>query len=1120
MDWTNINLTKKKHNANVEKFLTDINMGDEILKIDNSQLKNSLLDCLVKHLRSRPIQTRAYQLLHDLVINTQEVDLFVEEDLVRTFTLINSSLKVWEGNEYVSAACFEFLGALYAKYVTRNFSDYSELLLQSAFAFLERLRKSKAVVKAIISFLEKFFDKSGDSVIQLSISAAFLPLVVDLLSQYGMDSAVAYGCCQVILRLTQRRDENVAASSYKITVVALSTLSSNHHNAKFVGLVLCILKEVIREEKHIEYLLGDEEEEFLYICRSLSELQEIKHIDAITAALEIIQRVVRSLFLRSLAESQRLIQSIADAIKTSRLHHSNCDGSCLQRINVDNTEVAAECSMSESHIRLSDTIEQMFKTLKGYDSYINQQLLADDEETFTQSAKIIDVKLISASGLMIADMEDECDVNVSLSLEGQSATAKTTQNDPNPRFNQVFPLQWSGSEALHIEVKACGSTGYSDIDLEELNLSVSNFINIDVPLENLEHARIHIGVKIQDDDRMDTLHLQQEEVSKISIEHENENTGGNKTSIDSRKGELTEPVNEAQHLNKDDDTVPHQLSNMSSQRSPQSEVDDEVIGYSGSGNNSGSQMIGTASCNPKQALSPSYTSKAENDDVMMVMIRALQDEVEDWKQKYAELKITHETLVKATEDTYNRSLSPEDIQFKSFEGMQKSSSDISPIKHDTMVSPDITSTDDVVDVGETLNDTLIQSSTVGDHVEMDESNADDDVEIEDGHSTNLSEAFTSPVAARREGSDYKASITGINSAFSFCMSPADGLHVDINELMRGDLRKNIDSDIALDLYESLKWLFKHLRSIQSTNFEKMVLQMALPRSLLRKFVLDDFLQLLHPRRFQLRDLDIILHNVPTKLKFPDFVFVLVASASKRFAVKHNLSVVKSSVLSRLNAVVKAYMEEYQGVSQESSIFEHDEDIDDQKQSVSLSIEPAAVTIPSNLKEFGIKSLRKQDHVLKQIYFLYAGERRDKRINFESMLMFAKDFNICPGLISNAECFEMFEEVLKSNGKSFVLSKQPAINYHEFLCMLLEIAIVSNCFGEEDQLFQLTSQDNIWKKVLNFLWFLESSKGRSHIREKIILPNFKLDRKLFIVQDRLTDRKESTNLKLSILKFKY
>jgi hypothetical protein len=297
--------------------------------------------------------------------------------------------------------------------------------------------------------------------------------------------------------------------------------------------------------------------------------------------------------------------------------------------------------------------------------------------------------------------------------------------------------------------------------------------------------------------------------------------------------------------------------------------------------------------------------------------------------------------------------------------------------------------------------------------------------------------------------------------------------------------------------------------------------MVLPRSLLRKFILDDFLLLLHPRRFQLRDLDIILHNVPSKLKFPDFVFVLVASASKRFAVKHNLSAVKTSVLSRLNTLVSAYSEEYQGSHQDSLLC--DEPSHDNEQDLppdNTAIVPPSIKIPAVLRDFGIKSLRKQDHVLRQIYFLYAGQRRDKRINFESMLMFAKDFNVCPGLISNSECFEMFEDVIRSHGKSFVLSKQPAINYPEFLSMLLEIAIVSNCFGEEDQLFQLTSQDNIWKKVLNFLWYLESSKSRTHIREKILLPNFKLDRKSFIVDDRMTDIKESTNLKLSILKFKY
>lgn len=143
--------------------------------------------------------------------------------------------------------------------------DYSEMLLQNALMFLDRLRKSKAVVKGITTFLDKFYEKSGFSVTQLSASVTILPLVVgmwrvgnadcnkwhhylnhdnillycsllvDLLSQYGMDSAIAYTCCQVISRLTPGREAHVVNVSYKITVVALSTLSGNHHNTNFVG---------------------------------------------------------------------------------------------------------------------------------------------------------------------------------------------------------------------------------------------------------------------------------------------------------------------------------------------------------------------------------------------------------------------------------------------------------------------------------------------------------------------------------------------------------------------------------------------------------------------------------------------------------------------------------------------------------------------------------------------------------------------------------------------------------------------------------------------------------------------------------------------------------------------
>ena len=37
--------------------------------------------------------------------------------------------------------------------------------------------------------------------------------------------------------------------------------------------LLRILRDVVREEKHIEYLVGDEEEEFTFMCKSIAALK-------------------------------------------------------------------------------------------------------------------------------------------------------------------------------------------------------------------------------------------------------------------------------------------------------------------------------------------------------------------------------------------------------------------------------------------------------------------------------------------------------------------------------------------------------------------------------------------------------------------------------------------------------------------------------------------------------------------------------------------------------------------------------------------------------------------------------------------------------------------------------
>lgn len=66
------------------------------------------------------------------------------------------------------------------------------------------------------------------------IDYRYLLVTPDLLSQYGMEDAIAYSCCRVINLLTSFQKQPgellpcVSAASYKISVVSLSTLSGQH----------------------------------------------------------------------------------------------------------------------------------------------------------------------------------------------------------------------------------------------------------------------------------------------------------------------------------------------------------------------------------------------------------------------------------------------------------------------------------------------------------------------------------------------------------------------------------------------------------------------------------------------------------------------------------------------------------------------------------------------------------------------------------------------------------------------------------------------------------------------------------------------------------------------------
>lgn len=153
------------------------------------------------------------------------------------------------------------------------------------------------------------------------------------------------------------------------------------------------------------------------------------------------------------------------------------------------------------------------------------------------------------------------------------------------------------------------------------------------------------------------------------------------------------------------------------------------------------------------------------------------------------------TCTSTQEDTYNRSLSPEDIQFQSFGGLNKSQTDISPIKHDYEMPHNTTIDENDQNASNTNHPSPDDDES--NHVSLDEPNHESD-EDECVMSHPESRGFFSPVSAtRKEGSDFAASITGMKSAFSFCMSPAEGRQIDVNELMKGDFSDRIiDHDIA------------------------------------------------------------------------------------------------------------------------------------------------------------------------------------------------------------------------------------------------------------------------------------------------------------------------------------
>ena len=125
------------------------------------------------------------------------------------------------------------------------------------------------------------------------------------------------------------------------------------------------------------------------------------------------------------------------------------------------------------------------------------------------------------------------------------------------------------------------------------------------------------------------------------------------------------------------------------------------------------------------------------------------------------------------EETYNQSLSPGDIQFDSFDKMQKSSPTVSPIKYDdsSFSDPNDENKQSVGNENQfgTEDDDHHdeQSGLPGDHSSSTKGSRDGG----DGNNSKDSRGFGTPPSARKEGSDYLSSVAGMKSAFSFCTSP-------------------------------------------------------------------------------------------------------------------------------------------------------------------------------------------------------------------------------------------------------------------------------------------------------------------------------------------------------------
>jgi hypothetical protein len=185
-----------------------------------------------------------------------------------------------------------------------------------------------------------------------------------------------------------------------------------------------------------------------------------------------------------------------------------------------------------------------------------------------------------------------------------------------------------------------------------MQLSGSTLSPVDVPLEGVEHGRIQMEIKLRD---------------QTDGVQENEETGRSEALRETEESSPVVEVKDLQSTANEEETesvtssASASASVISTKENQDSSLVQDMSQVTLGDLNSSTEVdhnrsvdrtpprCSAAKDHKKPAQSPSsYSSKAENDDVMMVMIRALQDEVEDWKLKYSEMKLAHDTLVAVT----------------------------------------------------------------------------------------------------------------------------------------------------------------------------------------------------------------------------------------------------------------------------------------------------------------------------------------------------------------------------------------------------------------------------------------------------------------------------------------